>query len=141
MMIPTADGAGPDFEARLGALPGYRLPPQKVMEILGHDGDMCGIYEWRARLNQPGAQGRVVYVGSTCRGRRGSLSTRIIEYCRDGSHKNEEIDDALENNYELWVRVKTCVKKETAENRENRLLEQFDYAWNEIDNGDMRDIL
>ena len=141
MMVPTADGAGQDFKARPGDLPGYRLPPQEVMKKLGDDGDMCGTYEWRARRNQEGAQGRVVYVGSTCRGKRGSLSARINEYCQNGSHKNEEINGALENNYELWVHVKTCSQKITAENRENQLLAMYDYAWNIRNNGHMRDIL
>ena len=141
MMVATTDGAGPDFEARPGALPGYRLPPQKVREKLGRDGQKCGIYEWRARRNERGAKGIVVYVGSTSRVTRGSLSTRIIEYCSDGSHKKIQINHVLNHNYELWVRVKTCVKKETAEKRENELLEKYDYAWNETDNSDMRDIL
>ena len=139
MMVPTTDGAGPDFEARPGALPGYRLPPQKVMNKLGGDGQKCGIYEWRA--HEVGAEGIVVYVGSTSRVTPGSLSARISEYCSDGSHKKIKFNHALRHNYELWVRVKTCDSKETAENRENQLLAKYDYAWNKRANGKMRSIL
>lgn len=103
----------------------------------------CGIYEWAARL--PGQHNnRVVYVGSTCRGKRGSLRDRILEYCRNGSHKKDLINDALERGYELWVRVKISAPRrncrEDAERMENELLAEYNYAWN-IRNNAVRSIL
>ena len=104
----------------------------------------CGIYEWKAKgtlLNQPT---RVVYVGSTCRGKPGALRRRIKEYCTNGSHKANLINDALNRGYELWVRVKTSKKeekkREDAENMENELLEKYNYAWN-VRNNAIRNIL
>lgn len=68
----------------------------------------CGIYEWAVRgtlLSQPNT-GVVVYIGSTCRGKPGALRGRILEYCRNGSHKEVFINNALLRGYELWVRRK-----------------------------------
>ena len=101
----------------------------------------CGIYEWKAQ--KPGrAKSFVVYVGSTCRDKPGALRARINEYCRDGSHKSELINDALHRQYTLLVRVKVARSRENAEELENDHLDIYDYAWNERRNGDVRhDIL
>ena len=99
----------------------------------------CGIYEWQARRQiQPN---RVVYVGSTCSCKSGSLRERILEYCTNGSHKDDLINDALHRGYELWVRVKGARDRETAEDLENNLLDRYNYAWNVRCNGVLRHIL
>ena len=108
----------------------------------------CGIYEWQARRPRRGIRSanlKVVYVGSTCTGKPGSLKARILEYCTNGSHKSENINDALQKGYELWVRVEkngpsSDRSTTTAENRENELLKKYDYAWN-VRNNAIRDIL
>ena len=100
----------------------------------------CGIYEWKARKQH----NHVVYVGSTCREKGGSSKDRIREYCRNGSHKRDLINDALGRGYELWVRVKIstpdCHSRLDAERMENELLAKYNYAWN-IRNNATRDIL
>lgn len=107
--------------------------------------DCCGIYEWKAV--KTGQRERVIYVGSTCRRKRGSLRYRILEYCSNGSHKSVLINDALKGGYELHVRVKisegcnSCYRKECkkdAEDKENELLAKYDYAWNKRRNGSKR---
>ena len=103
----------------------------------------CGVYEWQARKS--GQPNRVVYVGSTCRGKEGALRDRILEYCRNGSHKKDLINDALDEEYELWVRVKISQPsqncKADAEKMENELLAKYNYAWNIRNNGEVRSIL
>lgn len=105
----------------------------------------CGIYEWQARKMSNGQPNRVVYLGSTCRGKPGALRGRILEYCRNGSHKKDLINEALLGGYELWVRVKIVEgsnpSRETAEDMENTLLDKYDYAWNIRGNGRIRKIL
>ena len=107
----------------------------------------CGIYEWQARReDQPN---RVVYVGSTCRGKPEALRDRILEYCTNGSHKARLINLALRRGYELRVRVKgaggySSRFEEEAEDMENDLLAKYNYAWKERMNGGTkgkRDIL
>ena len=105
----------------------------------------CGIYEWRAKGTLPHQPSHVVYLGSTCRSKPGALKGRILEYCRNGSHKSDFINDALCRGYELWVRVKTVEgrnpSRENAEDMENALLARYDYAWNIRNNGQIRHIL
>ena len=112
------------------------------------EAEECGIYEWKAKGTLANQPIHVVYVGSTCRGKTGALRRRINEYCRNGSHKANLINGALNRGYELWVRVKTSKKKrkkkrkkkEDAENMENELLEKYNYAWN-VRNNAIRNIL
>ena len=101
----------------------------------------CGIYEWQARGTAPNQRNKVVYVGSTCRGRPGSLGDRINEYCNSGSHKSTQINGALRRGYELWVRVKTSGERREARDMERDLLQRYDYAWNNKVNENVRDIL
>lgn len=96
----------------------------------------CGIYEWKAK--KPRGISAVVYIGSTCRRKPGSLRDRIKEYCNNGSHKAALINDALHRGYTLLVRVKVARSTENAEELENALLDRYDYAWNERRNGDIR---
>ena len=105
----------------------------------------CGIYEWRAKGILSHQPNHVVYLGSTCRAKPGALRGRILEYCANGSHKSDLINDALRKGYELWVRVKTVEgrnpSRENAEAMENALLNKYDYAWNTRVNGQIRHIL
>lgn len=78
---------------------------------------------------------------------------RILEYCTNGSHKDDLINDALRRGYELQVRVKVVgrmwnpvrriwhPREEVAENEENKLLATYNYAWNKRNNGQIREIL
>ena len=100
-----------------------------------------GIYEWQAKGTLAGQPNHVVYVGSTCKCKPGSLRSRILEYCTNGSHKDDLINDALSRGYELWVRVKSARDRETAEDLENELLDHYNYAWNVRGNGGLRRIL
>ena len=121
---------------------GYKLEPRgphqvgficsSIRKAFPDQAERCGIYEWQAKCH--GQHNKVVYVGSTCRGKPGALRKRILEYCRNGSHKKDLINDALCRGYELWVRVKMSQARyhcrEDAERMENELLETYNYAWN-----------
>ena len=101
-----------------------------------------GIYEWRAKGTFSHQPNHVVYLGSTCRTKPGTLRQRILEYCTSGSHKSVFINDALGKGYELWVRVKIVEgSRKNAEDMENALLARYDYAWNKRINGQIRYIL
>ena len=104
--------------------------------------EKCGIYEWQAVGTPVHQHNYVVYVGSTCRGKSGALKQRIKEYCKKGSHKRDLINNTLREGYELRVRVKTSAlnTKEDAQDMENKLLKKYDYAWNERQNEQIRDI-
>lgn len=109
------------------------------------EAECCGIYEWKAVGTFHGQPDHVVYIGSTCRSKPGALRHRILEYCTNGSHNKELINEALNRGYELWVRVKIVNEwlpsKEDAEDMENDLLDRYDYAWNVRNNGRIRDVL
>ena len=79
--------------------------------------------------------------GRTSNARPESLRDRVQEYCRNGSHKADLINDALTSGYELWFRVKSAPDRQTAEDLENELLDRYDYAWNVRRNGEFRRIL
>lgn len=97
---------------------------------------LCGIYELAAKRPLLGQhKNRVVYLGSTCK--PGTLKGRIQDYCRNGSHKADLINDALRRRYELSFRFKQTRgrRKRNAETMENKLLAKYDYAWNKRKNG------
>ena len=144
-MVPAEEPetmVGQHYEHRSAGQTGVMCT--NIRKALPDEMNKCGIYEWKARglfVGQP--DGVVVYVGSTCRAIPGALRDRILEYCTDGSHKPRIINDALQRGYELCVRVKTSGRnsdrsRKTAENRENELLERYDYAWNFRNNGKTR---
>ena len=120
---------------------GYICPG--IRNAFPDEAEHCGIYEWQAR--KAGQPNRVVYVGSTCRGKAGALRDRILEYGRNGSHKKDLVNDALRKGYELWVRVKVSKARENcrkdAERMENELLAKYNYAWNIRNNVAVRSIL
>ena len=133
-MVPNQPGDDPEnLQARTGSGSIWRnirnaLPARETRN--------CGIYEWQVRRGR--TRPRVVYVGCTCSdpSKEGTLSTRILEYCRNGSHKKDLINDALNRGYELWVRFRfTGSTKRSTEARENALLDTYNYAWNERRNG------
>ena len=112
----------------------------------------------------------MVYVGCTCRCRRplgqrcprevrcqhadDSLTSRLLEYARNGSHKSNLINQALKDGYQIWVRTKKVdlegqqdgqrgapnrvERKREAERMENVLLARYDYKWNIRRNGGIR---
>ena len=132
--VPTAN-ASTDYTKRNGR--GWFC--ENVQDCLGRDVNKCGIYEWS--LSKPWLKKKVVvYVGSTCRKKEGSLHSRIREYCSNGSHKKELINEAVEERYELYVRIKVKGNKTQAQVAENRLLQKYDYAWNKRENGEIRKI-
>jgi len=114
----------------------------KVLPLLARH---CGVYEWGTKRPLLGeTKSTVVYVGSTCRDKPGLFRGRILNYCQNGSHKEDLINDALLSGYEMWVRFKpTGVRfKLLAEILENQLLAKYDYAWNKRNNGNrVRNIL
>ena len=112
-----------------------------IRNVFPDQAQRCGIYEWQAKGTLAGQPNHVVYVGSTCKCKPGSLRSRILEYCTNGSHKDDLINDALRRGYELWVRVKSARDRETAEDLENELLDHYNYAWNVRGNGGLRRIL
>lgn len=131
VMVPAvAPNPKNKFSRRPTGQNGYR---REDLTTLFHPfAHSCGIYEWRAIRNDKVV---VVYIGSTCTTKYGRLSTRIKKYCSDGSHKKSYINDALEKEYALEVRLKPAQDKLEAERLENELLDKYDYAWNERRNG------
>ena len=117
--------------------PGYKIRKGELKCQFGYVSKCYGIYEWMAR-NTKTRKEYVVYIGCTCRNKRGKFIDRIYEYCSTGSHKAHLINSALENGYELLVRFKgsagddsdTDLSKYTAECDENAVLKFYDYAWN-----------
>ena len=123
--------------------PGYKITKAALQREFEDERDefSCGIYEWKARSSGTGIDYKgefVVYVGCTCRGKKGNFIDRINEYCINGSHKADYINDALTKGYQLWVRFKGSGddgiahdgNKECAEWDENKVLKYYDYAWN-----------
>jgi len=116
---------------------GYKIPKTDLDQAFETQRKefSCGIYEWKARSSTDGEY--VVYIGCTCRSKGGGFIERINDYCTNGSHKSEQIEDALKKGYELWVRFKgsgagsaNTANKKSAEADENRVLMEYDYAWN-----------
>ena len=117
--------------------PGYKITKEELMRRLGYESKCYGIYEWMARHTVTRKE-YVVYIGCTCRSKRGNLIDRIYEYCKTGSHKADLINSALKNGYEFLVRFKVSgddsdtiqFNKCIAEYDENTVLRFYDYAWN-----------
>lgn len=116
-----------------------------IRKAFPHLGRHCGIYEWGARRPLLGeTEIKPLYLGSTCRAKPGALKGRIRDYLRNGSHKQDLMNDALLKGHELWVRVKptTVNRKLNAERMENKLLAKYNYPWNKRNNGNrIRNIL
>ena len=110
------------YQRRLGR--GY-----KIIRLDVPNGRRCGIYEWK--IVHPVLKNEVVYVGSTCRINCYSLRARIKEYCSNGSHKRDEINEVLRRGYELHFRTKPAPDKDAARRMEEKRLEEYDYPWNE----------
>ena len=114
-----------------------------IRKAFPHLANLCGVYEWGAKRPLLGQhKNRVVYLGNTCK--PGALKGRIQGYCRNGSHKADLMNDALLRGYEFSVRFKpTRVgRKRNAERMENKLLSEYNYAWNKRLNGNrVRNIL
>lgn len=137
-MVPLAV-QGNNFRPREDDQDGFICT--NIRAALPNEAKHCGIYEWRAKGTLAHQPDYVVYVGSTCRKKPGSLGKRINEYLKHGSHKADLINDALRKRYVLLVRVKISKDRDDAETMENTLLESYNYAWNVRNNGQIRDIL
>ena len=140
MLVMTPDWYNSDFrrrETQQCKRPGYKITKAEFKRQFAHENKSCGVYEWMAR-HAVTREEYVVYIGSTCRNKSGNFIDRIYEYCTDGAHKANLIDDALQNGYELLVRYKGSGdisgvnnrNKTSAECDENTILKHFDYAWN-----------
>ncbi|XP_053397375.1 uncharacterized protein LOC128556398 [Mercenaria mercenaria] len=77
--------------------PGYRNT-----NVRRYIKENCGIYE--LALGKSRYERVAVYLGSTCRSE--NMFARINEYCRNGSHKSEIIDEALNQGYTIYVRYR-----------------------------------
>ena len=111
-------------------------------------GTCCGIYELKVVRGNTEA---VVYIGSTHRESGMSLYQRLSEYMKDGSHIRRIIQSALNQGFAIharWIKLsqELCDKKckengnNIAEKLENYYLKEFDYAWNQRNNGNRRKI-
>ena len=119
---------------------GYKKRPgmigYKITRLVVPNGHRCGIYEWK--IVHPVRQvNNVVYVGSTCRSNCNSLRARIKEYCSNGSHKRDEINEALRRGYELHFRTKPALDEDAARRMEEMRLRtgRTNYSWNVVMNG------
>ena len=138
-----------DFEKRCDNHSGYRSMTWK--EELGDLLCNCGIYELAVAKSVPDMTTEdltVVYVGTTCRKRNDcSLKKRMETYLCNGSHIDTYINNALKKGFSIYGHVMTVPKgemermQEQSEALENRLLAEYDYAWNERNNNKKRDIL
>lgn len=146
LVMRRRQGGDTNYVRRDGHEGFYRRTWSDDDEIVD-DVQQCGVYEFKL---VKGNQHNCVYVGCTCRCRGdGSLRARINEYLHNGSHKAGKINDALRRDAEIHVRVKPCTRpnggdmndwRKRAERMENDLLRQYDYAWNQRKNGEMRRI-
>lgn len=123
---------------------------QESKDILSNVPGLCydvgsgyGIYEWQAKKVENSNETKiVVYIGSTSKAYpESSLRDRVIELYTNGSHKADLINYTLITGNELWFRVKRAQDRQTAEDKDNDLLDRYDYAWNVKRNGDLRRIL
>ena len=66
----------------------------RIRKVLPHLARHCGIYELGARRPLLGETAiKPLYLGSTCRAKKGALTGRIRDYLRNGSHKQDLMND------------------------------------------------
>ena len=133
VIAPASSGKRPgtNFEKH-----GNRVACKKTSAVLGHNSKKSGIYELKITK---GSKQKVVYVGKAARDGN-ALGGRIREYCRDGSHKKKEINQAVNKGYSVEVRVQPMPKSK-ARAAENAQLKKYNYAWNEAKNGHTRKVV
>ena len=134
------------YEPRDDGHEGFYRPSWARGQEMDEAVNQCGIYELKI-MGPEEKRSDVVYVGCTCRcAGNNSLEQRIDEYLHHGSHKHEQIDEALRRDYTIHVRVKPCgrdymiARRALVQAMENILLTIYDYAWNARENGEIRDI-
>ena len=128
-LIVPERGLGRDYKDRSkGHVGSYRKG-----RYLPGDG-VCGIYEWKMVNPDVEEDSHIVYLGSSCSKGNAPLRNRILQYCKNGSHKREEINDALRKGYVLYVRYRQFQGNDEANEAENYLLGKYNYAWNEHNN-------
>ena len=116
--------------------------PSLEAELKKAEWDGCGVYELGLMRKKHGVDlaKAAFYVGSTCReGTDHSLGSRIFEYVRNGSHKADLIDAALDHRLTVYVRVIQTKGNDEARALEDELLTTYNYAWNDVKNGQIRE--
>ena len=128
LMVPEK-GLGRDYKNRnKGNHGSYREG-----RYLPGDG-VCGIYEWKIANPEVEEDSYIVYLGSSCNEENAPLRNRILQYCKNGSHKQKEINYSLRKGYQLYVRYREFEGNDEANEAENYLLGKYNYAWNEHNN-------
>ncbi|XP_045160569.2 uncharacterized protein LOC123525524 [Mercenaria mercenaria] len=105
---------------------GYRLTDEKLKDIVI---DERGVYELKIEKH-----GRIIVVYA---GKAENVLQRLIDYCKNGSHKPQRFDDALLGGYNICVRFRHTNNIDDAE---KKLLDRYNYAWNKSRNDKERDI-
>ncbi|XP_053393955.1 uncharacterized protein LOC123525290 [Mercenaria mercenaria] len=105
---------------------GYRLTDENLKDVVIYE---RGVYEWMIKKD---SRIIVVYTGKAKR-----LLQRLTDYCKNGSHKEKLINDALARGYNICVRFRLTYNIDDAE---NKLLDRYSYAWNKSRNDETRDI-
>jgi hypothetical protein len=104
-----------------------------------------GIYE--IRVVPPGGDPKVIYLGKAGgEGTGSTLRQRIGQYMNNGSHKADLYNSLLKAGCSFEVRTKNTGSYSTrtrgasdrAKDAETKLLNQFDYAANKMENGKLR---
>jgi hypothetical protein len=91
---------------------------------IDHDGPAC----YELGLGGPrGGDMRIVYVGETV-----NEKSRVIAYASHGSHLAQTIRSALRGGWSLFYRAQARPSKLAAKATQDRLLRDYEYAWNVV---------
>ena len=82
-----------------------------------------------------------LYLGNSARKTKVGVYNRVHEYCKNGSHIRNLVEDALDKGYDLLFRVASVRKRKDTKTFEGKLLDEYDYAWNSNRNGERRYVL
>ena len=138
------------WEKREGCL-GFRLSIDSLKSKFPPGEYKYGIYEImaqrRTRLETAAAfetndfERVPLYLGNSARKTKVGVYNRVHEYCKNGSHIRNLVEDALDKGYDLLFRVASVRKRKDTKTFERQLLDNYDYAWNSSRNGERRYIL
>ena len=102
--------------------------------------DGCGVYELGLKRMTSHLAIVGFYIGSACREEADhSLGSRILEYVRDGSHKADLINKAVDHRLTVYARIVQTKDDDEARKLEDKLLSKYNYAWNDVKNGQIRE--
>ena len=119
---------------------------QALQNDCNNGGTCCGIYELKVVRGERKA---VVYIGFTDRESKGSLHRRLFEYMNHGSHISHIIQRALDRGFSIYARwmklsQEHCQVRDNGIQRAKELegehLAKYNYAWNQRNNGNRRNI-